>query len=234
LPRPRRKAANDETREQIKQIARSLMAEKGTSGLSLRAIARQMDMSASALYHYYGSMDDLITALIVDAFTAHADAIRIARDTAAAEGATHAAQLVAAAKAYRAWALENPSDFQLIYGNPIPGYEAPFDVTQPAASQTGQVFMETLTHAVRAGELTLPDEAANIPPNVERQFRQQLGTDAEPIVVEAFHVLNRAWGMLHGMTSLEVHNHLQPVVGDTDAFYESTLRSYFRSLGLNV
>jgi AcrR family transcriptional regulator len=95
------------------------MAEKGTAGLSLRATVRQVGMTAPALYHYFASLDDLITALIADAFTGHATHVRTARDRAAADGQDEIGQMWSAIHAYRRWALDPPIDFQLIYGTEL-------------------------------------------------------------------------------------------------------------------
>jgi len=74
----RREKIRDITREEIKNTARQLMAEKGAAGLSIRAIAREMGMTASALYHYFSNLNGLITALIEDAFTQLADTVEAA------------------------------------------------------------------------------------------------------------------------------------------------------------
>ena len=230
MPRRRQKEVNEATRQAIKEAARGLMAEKGTAGLSLRAIARQLDMTAPALYHYFDSLDDLITALIVDAFTSYAAAIRQSREAAAEQGATYSAQIVAAAHAYRRWALENIIDFQLIYGNPIPGYEAPAEVTTPAAQQIGQVFMEALVGALQAGEFEFAAPYREIPPEVAAHYREKYGLEGQ--MAEIFHVMNHAWSAMHGMVVLEVYNHARPVVGDTDAFYEQAIGNHFAALGM--
>lgn len=232
MPRKRQEELNEATRETIKETARGLMAEKGTAGLSLRAIARQLEMTAPALYHYFASLDDLITALLVDAFTGHAAHVRTVRDEAAAEGKSYREQIVTAMHAYRQWALENPIDFQLIYGNPIPGYAAPADVTAPAARSMGAVFMETVMAAAAAGEIHVPPSLQHIPPTVFAHYTEQRGMDGH--TARLFHVMNYAWGTMHGMVSLEIYNHAAPVVGDTDAFYHHAISQLLHSVGFNL
>jgi AcrR family transcriptional regulator len=234
MPRPRQTEVNEATRVQIKAIARRLMAEKGTAGLSLRAIAREIGMSAPALYHYFPRLDDLITALIVDAFTSHADHVRAVRDAAAAAGQSANEQLITAALAYRAWALDCPTDFQLIYGNPIPGYVAPAEVTAPAASQMGEVFQEIMLAAHAEGAIHPPDDIQAVPPTVAAHFRQRLGTAANDQAVTFYYIMNTAWVTMYGAVALEVYKHTTPVVGDTNAFYEAQIRHAFRGLGLAV
>lgn len=234
MPRVRREELNEATRTEIKDTARALMAEKGTAGLSLRAIARNMGMTAPALYHYFGSLDDLITALILDAFNNHANYVRAVRDAAATEGQSHWEQILSAAMAYRQWALENTSDFQLIYGNPIPGYAAPGEITTPAAASMGQVFMETMMAGLQVGEFTLAKPYDDIPQTVTSHYTgRHLSAEAPPQVVKAFYVMNVGWSMMHGMVMLEIHNHLKPVVGDTDTFYRTEVIRHFNSFRAN-
>src|SRR5262245_16653675 len=131
MPRIRRAEIHDSIRDDIKTTARKLMAESGTEGLSLRAIARAMDITAPAIYTYFPTLDDLITALIVDAFNGLADAMKTARDNPT--HAAHRERLRAAMESYRAWAWSHMAEYLLIFGTPIPGYEAPREITVPAA-----------------------------------------------------------------------------------------------------
>ncbi len=231
MPRPRKTEVNEATRQQIKATARELMAERGTAGLSLRAIARNMDITAPALYHYFGSLDDLITALVVDAFEGHAAYVRRARDAAADDGASHTGQIYAAMLAYRRWALENRIDFQLIYGNPIPGYAAPEEITVPAASKMGEVFMENVGIAVQTGEITLPPSHQHVPPTVAAHYRERFGLP--DTLLPAFNMMNQMWSTMHGIVSLEIYNHIGPVVADTDAFYEDTICGLMTPFGVS-
>ncbi|MBZ0286445.1 MAG: WHG domain-containing protein, partial [Anaerolineae bacterium] len=139
MPRQRNAETYSETQAAIKAIARRHMAEQGTAAVGLRAIARDLDMTAPALYRYFPSLDDLITALIVDAYNANADAM--AEADAAQPPTDYLARLLAALNAYRDWALAHPVDFQLIYGNPIPGYHAPAEITIPAARRNFAVMV---------------------------------------------------------------------------------------------
>ena len=231
MPRQRQVEVNEATSSKIKATARQLMAAQGSAGLSLRAIARMMDLTAPALYHYFASLDELITALIVDAFTSHATYVRQARDCAANAGQPYSRQLFAATQAYRAWALENPQDFGLVYGNPIPGYVAPTDTTTPAARSIGAVFLETLVAAAAAGDFAVPQGYRQIPPTVLAHYQQNFGMD--DTTSQIFHLMNYMWGMIHGLVSLEIYNHAAPVVGDTDAFFAQAMRQLLTTVGVN-
>ncbi len=127
----RRERLHEATREEIKMIARQQMAAQGPASISMRGIAAQMGMSAPFLYHYYQSRDELVTALIVDAYTLLAESLEQA-------DASHSSQdladrALAILLAHRKWAVTHPIDYALIFGNPIPGYRAPEQVTIPAA-----------------------------------------------------------------------------------------------------
>ncbi|MEL6152223.1 MAG: TetR/AcrR family transcriptional regulator, partial [Chloroflexota bacterium] len=186
MPRKRQIELNEATREEIKATARQLMSDKGTAGLSLRAIARNMDMTAPALYHYFGSLDDLITALILDGFNGYADYVRYRRDEAATSGHSIPQQIFVAMKAFREWAVEHPTDFQLIYGNPIPGYVAPAEITTPAAARMGAVFMEMLIPGLDAGEIKIPEPQRIIPATVQAHYADKYSIEGE--MGEIFHM----------------------------------------------
>jgi AcrR family transcriptional regulator len=110
---------------EIKTIALELMAAGGPDAISLRAIAREMGMTAGAIYSYYATRDDLVTMLIGDVYTALVDAAETARD--AVPAADPGGRILAWAQTVREWALANPEGFRLIYGDPVPGYQRPKD-----------------------------------------------------------------------------------------------------------
>src|ERR1700685_3821304 len=116
--------------ERIKSTSRRLMAEKGASGLSLREVARDMGVVSSALYRYFATRDELLTALIVDAYNdLRAFAARAVLRVPRTEPRR---RLHAAAAAIRKWAKANPNEYALLYGSPVPGYEAPSFTVGPA------------------------------------------------------------------------------------------------------
>lgn len=224
MPRQRSEATYRATATQIKAVARQLMAEKGTAGLSLRAIARKLDVTAPALYSYYDNLDNLITALIVDAFNALADAV----ETAAESNGTALDRLWAATMAYRRYALDYPVDFQLIYGSPIPGYKAPREVTVPASTRTLLVFAGLLQQAIDTDEIVLPNGYRNPPAAIVAHI-QTLG-DFDLSVAAGYATLS-AWPRIHGIIMLEIFGHIGPAVGDMDSYFEAQIRNLFTELG---
>ena len=134
-----RERARAELTREIKEEARRQLAEVGGNGLSLRAVARELGMVSSALYRYFPSRDDLLTALIIDAY----DAVGKAAEDAVAASSGAGRQWAAACHAIRAWALAHPHEYALIYGSPVPGYRAP-EVTIGPASRVPLAFVSVL------------------------------------------------------------------------------------------
>ena len=137
-----RERARAELTREIKEEARRQLAEVGGNGLSLRAVARELGMVSSALYRYFPSRDDLLTALIIDAY----DAVGKAAEDAVAACSGAGRQWAAACHAIRAWALAHPHEYALIYGSPVPGYRAP-EVTIGPASRVPLAFVSVLAGA---------------------------------------------------------------------------------------
>ena len=103
ITQTRRERLREATRDEIKAAARQQMKAEGSAAISLRAIARDLGMTAPALYRYYNSRDDLITALIVDAYTSQADWLE--RACALLPAGDHAGRLLMFVLAYREWSL---------------------------------------------------------------------------------------------------------------------------------
>ncbi|MEU4557593.1 TetR/AcrR family transcriptional regulator [Actinoplanes sp. NPDC023936] len=134
-----------EMTEEIKTVARRHLATDGAN-LSLRGVARDLQMASSAVYRYFASRDDLLTALIIDAYNEVGDAA----ERAAAAGTTPLEKWLAACHAMRDWALANPHQWALIYGSPVPGYQAPQDTVGPA-TRVLLLLGATLGEAYRNG-----------------------------------------------------------------------------------
>lgn len=234
MARKRREELNEATRQEIKDTARRLMAELGSQGISVRGIAREIGMTAPALYHYYASLDDLITALIVDAFNALADAVEQGSQQSNEAGQSISEQIMAAAHAYRRYALDHPADFQLIYGSPIPGYEAPAEITVPASARTSEAFTRLIYTGIESGEIVVPAQYHSIPEKTREVTRLYAGDDTPETLMLALHLTSIGWVPLHGFVMLELFGHLEPVVGDTDAFFDMQLRNTFRSMGMKT
>jgi AcrR family transcriptional regulator len=124
-----RERARAELTREIKEEARRQLAQVGAAALSLRSVARELGMVSSALYRYYPSKEDLLTALIIDAYNAVGE---VAEEAAGSDGSVRE-RWMGAGQAIRGWARAHPHEYALIYGSPVPGYRAPEATVGPAS-----------------------------------------------------------------------------------------------------
>src|SRR5258707_11639590 len=110
--------------EEIKAAARRHLAADGAN-LSLRAVARDLNMVSSAVYRYFASRDELLTALIIDGYNSMVEAAE--RVEAAVPRRDLTGRFMAACHGVRDWGLRHPAEYALLYGSPVPGYAAPDD-----------------------------------------------------------------------------------------------------------
>ncbi|MFJ6613851.1 TetR/AcrR family transcriptional regulator [Streptomyces sp. NPDC091289] len=227
-----RERARIEVTAAIKDEARKQLAEEGAAKLSLRAVARELGMVSSALYRYFPSRDDLLTALIVDAFDAIGEVAEgAAEDTAeAAERAGTVPPVdrwVAVACAVREWGLAHPHEYALIYGSPVPGYIAPMDTVGPA-SRVGLVFIDIVRAAFRADALDVPPLAPGLGADAER-----MAADFAPGVPPgAVAALVAAWAQLFGLISFELFGQFNRVVEAREPLFRQAAGELARSVGL--
>ncbi len=208
------------------------MAQLGTAGLALRPIARELGLTATALYRYFPSLDDLITALIVEAFNALADSLETARNGAAQAPVLERLRTVLLA--YREYAVSHPTDFELIYGSPIPGYDAPREVTVPAASRSLTAIVPLLEEALQTGALTPAPPYDVLPPAAQDQLTRLREHDGYPESERALYLTVVGWTVIHGMIMLELFGHTPPLIGDPAEFYAAQVDRLIVSLGGRV
>jgi AcrR family transcriptional regulator len=222
---------------EIKRVALEHLAVDG-SALSLRAVARDMGMVSSALYRYFPSRDELLTALIIDAY----DGLGLAAEEADAASAARedfAGRWLAVGHAIRAWAVAKPHEYALIYGSPIPGYAAPVDTVGPA-NRPVVVLARIVAEAAAAGRCSavdasaggLPSPADSLAPALAADLTQisdflATGTD-HPTTARFLAALTQLFGAL----SFELFGRLNNVFSDYAAWYDWQLRSMASYLGL--
>src|SRR5215469_14625981 len=160
-----RERARAELTREIKEEARRQLAAVGADALSLRAVSRSLGMVSSALYRYFPSRDDLLSALIIDPSNAIADTVDAASAATPAGSASASAtstptgslaRWTAVCRAVRSWAHANPHEYALIYGSPVPGYRAP-EATIAPATRVPLAFVRVLRDALSAGEISVYD-----------------------------------------------------------------------------
>ncbi|HEY3975732.1 MAG TPA: TetR/AcrR family transcriptional regulator [Streptosporangiaceae bacterium] len=231
-PRTARDRARAELTRDIKDVARALIERDGAAALSLREVSREMGMGASSLYRYFASRDDLLTALIIDAFDQIGAAAEEADAGARRAGAGYGARWLAAGRAVRGWALAHPHEFALVYGSPVSGYTAPPDTVGPATRITG-VLGGILSEAVAAGDLMPPARPLPGPRLVPERILLAYGPPPAPYqdAIERALVL---WIALIGTISFELFGHLKDTVTDYAAYFDAAVRIAAECAGLDV
>jgi AcrR family transcriptional regulator len=214
-PRPRRNEQQTNLQEAIKETAWKQLAEFGASALSLRAIARELGITAPAIYNYFPDRDALVTALIMDAYQTFGDAQIAARDAIPAEDLI--GRLTALGMAYRAWAHEFPQRYQLIFGTPIPGYQAPREQVLPIAARSLSALVGVVEAIRVVGKLNIKN-FPEVMPEYRANFEiwKNFGGDVDMISLSVAVLI---WAHVHGLVSLELAGNLPPFGTTGDALY---------------
>jgi AcrR family transcriptional regulator len=221
MVRPIKKKQIPNLQEAIKETAWSQIAEVGAPALSLRAIARELKITAPAIYNYFPDRDALVTALIIDAYTSFGDWQIEARD--AISVGDYAGRLIAIGMAYRNWAHAFPQRYQLLFGTPIPGYQAPLEEIFPSSARSIMPLFSVVEEMRASGNL---NTISFHPVKKEYQahfdmWKSQLG-EVNPLTHFVAMII---WSRVHGMVSLELQGNLPPFGEDGNALYLYELNS---------
>ncbi|MFJ6003235.1 TetR/AcrR family transcriptional regulator [Arthrobacter sp. NPDC092385] len=244
MPGTPRERAREQTLDDITRIGRLQLTEVGAAALSLRAVARELGVVSSAVYRYVANRDELLTLLVVDAYTELGDEVDAA---VAAAGPAAADRFTALALAVRSWAVREPSRYALLYGSPVPGYAAPAERTTAQGTRVVTLLARIMDDAWRSGELDDggPDAGSRgggnrgggnemAPAELAgdyRAIREELSLAAPDGVLAA---TVQAWSALFGAVSFEVFGQYGAgSFADLDALFRYTVRRLARQLGLD-
>ena len=184
----------------IVRIGRDHLASDGAAALSLRAVARDLGVVSSAVYRYVASRDELLTLLVVDGYDQLGDAVDAA--LVPLDESDHAGRMVVIGRAVRTWALAEPALYALLFGSPVPGYEAPADRTTGPGTRVVRRLAEVWEGAWVTGSLALPEDAVSPGLSLDLgRISDEMGLTA-PDAVLARGML--AWAALFGCISFEV------------------------------
>lgn len=195
----RRRAA---TRAEIKATARELLVRGGPGSITLRAIAREMGITAPALYRYYPALDSLVLELCTDLFNELRLACEAARDGVPENDLERLREM---AREFRRWVLTHPPEAALIFGPPLPGVEQFIDQCsdlKEAGACFGQIFIDPLERLHAEGKLSTPVDASFV----------------------------TAWTRLYGVIMSEAFGHLSWALADGTALFEAELQAMTESL----
>jgi AcrR family transcriptional regulator len=180
-------------------------------------------MVSSALYRYFPSRDHLLTALIIDAYDAIGDAVRAADSPTDNPRQRWRAVWLAA----RQWAREHPHEYALIYGSPIPGYQAPQDTIAPA----GRVAL-TLVGIVKSAALRPIPESPALPATLTEQLSRLAASLEVDLPATTLNRLLIAWTQLFGLISFELFGQFVGSVDPSDSFFAYTSQQMADFVGI--
>lgn len=235
-PLTRRARTHLATVAEIKAAARAQIAAEGTAALTMRALGRELGMTASALYRYFDGRDAVLTALIIDSFDALGDHV----EAAAAErpsGGDTCADFLAVTHAMRSWAVQRPQEWALLYGSPVPGYAAP-ESTLTHQLRTSNVLLGILVAAVTSGQARVPGAAPGaMHPDLTAAMAAACDIEGKwaglqpPEIAAAL----ACWCTLLGAIGAEVFGHLPPGVEQApESFFDYTMLGALAAMGFDV
>lgn len=239
--RTARERAREQITAEILEAARRHLATDGAAGLSLRAIARELGFASSAVYRYVSSRDELLTELLVDCYGDLGASVEAAASGSAGE--PPARRWVTVACTIRDWAVAHPHEWALLYGSPVPGYEAPERTVEPGI-RASLALLGVVRDATRSGW------RPNVAPTSDRsgsgdaaaddlelaQDLQRLGEtlglpdDLEPAALVG---IVAAWTQTFGLVSFEVFGQTHGIAGSDEALFRATATSTAGALGLD-
>jgi AcrR family transcriptional regulator len=225
----RRDRVRAETTAEIKQTARKILVKQGPEAVTLRAIAREMGMTAPALYRYFGSHEDLIQHVVGEFFDEIGAGIEAAIDGA---GGGITEQMIAACREFRRWGLGHQAEFGMLFNTPMPTLEAVHDdLVAECAGKFSGVFFALFYELWNKQPFHIPHDD-----EIDRGLRVQLARYQDALGVDlplgARLTFLRFWVGLYGAVSLEVFGHLRFALEDAEPMFEITLAELARLVNL--
>ncbi len=214
----------------IVRIGRVHLATDGAAALSLRAVARDLGLVSSAVYRYVESRDELLTLLVVDGYDELGDAVDAA--LVGVDRSDHAGRMTAIGRAVRTWALAEPATYALLFGSPVPGYEAPAERTTGPGTRVIGRLVEVWEDAWVAGAVALPDGSVT-PRRLSRDLarvRRDLRITAPDRLIARGML---AWAGLFGCVSFELFGQYGPATfAEPRDIFEHHLQALVQTVGL--
>ncbi|GAA1673929.1 TetR/AcrR family transcriptional regulator [Glycomyces endophyticus] len=241
----RRERMRAETIAEIKASARRQLQEHGPSGISLRAIAREVGVTPAALYRYFDSLDALLHATCVDLYD------ELIADTVAAMDAhpedAHLERMKSWIWAFRAWAVGHRREFELMISFPdgkaamlIDGeqLERDPDLLSRKALEHSQLCgreMAAFYRKAERGEIEAnrPAELPAMSEGLKAELMEKcsafiVGEDMPLAWVFSF---TSGWVRVFGLVVMEAFGSL-PVSENVDEFYKTQVLSMMHDFGI--
>ena len=218
-----RERARRELTADILAAARRQLAASGAAALSVRAVARELGLASSALYRYFATRDELLTALIVEAYDDVADAVDAS--VAPRRGRPRRTRFTGGCRAFRAWALEHPHEYALIHGSPVPGYRGDERTTASGARAPLALL------SVLAG-MDAPTPPPRLTPQLAEGAARVAAAGAGDVPPALVVTAAQCWTALLGLVSSELFGQLANTFDPADAFADATIEALADRLGL--
>ena len=235
-PISRRDRLRADTVREIKQTARRVLVDQGVDGLALRAVAREMGMSAPAIYRYFASREDLVENVVADLYDDLVAVLETARDEA--RPATAPIQILACSRAFRRWATTHHIEFSLLFGSAgegvVPAHGTPNRGDGPAeraAQRFGAVFAVLMAQIYEERHFPVPAED-QIDPALQEQLRAWCAEFPVQLPLGVMQVFLSCWIRLYGLVCMEVFGHLKFALADAEPMFEAELHSLATVLGV--
>jgi AcrR family transcriptional regulator len=228
----RRERLRTATLDEIKGVARGLLVHDGLSGVSLRAIAREMGMTAPALYRYYPNLEELVGDLCADMYNEASDALERARDAYPPDDT--GARLYAVCREFRRWSVTHPAEFGLMFGAPVPALTSDglaMAGKHQAGARFAGVFLALFIEIWRRAPFETP-AADELPPRLLEQLDQYVSAVGVDLPPRAAQLFLSCWIRLFGLVAMEVFGHLRFALEDVEPMFETELASTARLLGV--
>ncbi len=229
----RRERVREATLSEIKEIARRHLVEFGVVGVSLRAIAREMGMTAPGLYRYVPGIDALLVMITAEMYEELADVVADADASMPVDDTD--GRILVSLRAFRNWAITHQAEFSVMFG-PRTRLDPEADITRAleAGRRFGSTFFTLFDRLVSEERFPLPrdEEIPNALRPELRSFADSVGFTSPDISEGAVMVLTACWVRLYGVVCMEVFQHLSFVVGDMEPFFESELQNMAKDLGV--
>jgi AcrR family transcriptional regulator len=235
-PLSRRDRQRADTVREIKMTARQVLVKQGVDGLALRAVAREMGMTAPALYRYFDSREDLVENVVADLYDELVAVLEAARDDA--RPATAPIQLLACSREFRRWAITHHAEFGLLFGSAgdgvmpphgVPGHEE--SLAEIAAKRFGTVFAVHIAEIYAERRFPIPsDDEIELP--LQEQLRSWCAEFPVQLPLGVMQVFLSCWIRLYGLVCMEIFGHLKFALTDAGPMFEAELHSLAGVLGV--
>ena len=239
----RRERLRAETERDIRRQARALLVNHGREAVTLRAIAREVGITAPALYRYYDSREDLLRHLCDDICRDLEVELYAALEPLGDDAGTE--QVYAVCRGFRRWALAHPQEFSLVFASTenVIGRRDP-DGEPRVGDQFGKVFLDVASRLILKHEHPHGVDAPE-PPEVlhadlrafQRVLIETVTARGVPVDEESLHLgeifhLLQAWVRLYGHVALEVFGRFPFAVSDPEPMFDAMLGSIFIPMGI--